>query len=175
MVISPIPITILTTIALLNYYLRVSEVVVSDNATIVDTILNAHDAPEQGSAEYKTKLTAATNNLRKLVPELKEAQQNTIAKHIQASNRPVDGNGKYISNYITFDDLVSALLTPCQTRAQDFYNRFHKGEGFLTAVETMEMSLASMELSPTKWDPEQVNTFERFLQHAVHQIHNTHK
>ena len=147
----------------------------ADNATIIDTILNAPDAPIQGSVEYKAKLTAATNNLRKLIPELKEAQQNTIAKHVQASNRPIDGNGKYISNYVAYEELVSALLNPCQTRAQGFYYRFHKGEGFLPAIETMEMSLASMQLAPQKWDQEHVNTFERFLQHAVHQIHNTHK
>ena len=152
-----------------------SEVVESDNATIIDTILNTANPPVRGSAEYKAKLTAATNNIRKLIPELKDAQQNTIAKHVQASNRPIDGNGKYISNYVTYDDLVVALLTPCQTRAQGFYTRFHKGEGFLHAIETMEMSLASMELPPKKWDHEDVNTFERFLQHAVHQIHHTHK
>ena len=147
----------------------------ADNATIVDTIRNSANAPQEGTQEFKAKITAATNNIRKLMPELKEAVQNQIIKHVQASNRPVDGNGRYVSNYVTYDDIVSALLTPCQTRAQGFYNRFHKGEGFLTAVETMEMSLASMDLAPKKWEPEDVNTFERFLQHTVHQIHHTHK
>ena len=130
--------------------------------------------PLKGTPEYNQKVTEATNNIRKLLPELKNTVQNEIIKHLQASNRPVDGNGRFISNYVAYDDISSALLTPCQTRVQNYYARFYKGEGFLSALETMQMSLASMELPPKQWDPTEVNTFERFLQHAVHQIHNTH-
>ena len=144
-----------------------------DNATIVDTILNADGAPAKDSPEYRAKLTDATNKIRQLVPELKNAVQNQIINHIQASNRPVDGNGKYVSNYVAYDDIVYALLTPCQERVKTFYSRFHQGEGFLTAADTMRASLTSLELEPKQWDIIEVNTFERFLQNAVYLINNT--
>ena len=145
----------------------------ADDATIEDAILNAANPPARGTPEFNKKVTEITNNLRKLIPELKNTVQNEIVKHIQASNRPTEGNGRFVSNFVTFDDLMPALLTPCQSRAQAFYARFYKGEGFLPALETMEMSLASMELEPKQYESHQVNTFERFLQHAVHQIHHT--
>lgn len=107
------------------------------------------------------------------MPELKDLAQNQIINHIQASNRPVDGNGACMSNFVALDDISSALLNPCLERAKGFYTRFHNGEGFLLEAETMQMSLASLELPPKEWEAPEINTFERFLQHAVQRISNT--
>ena len=87
-----------------------------DDATIIDTILNAADAPKKDSPEFRKKVTEVTNNLRQLLPELKEEPQQVIIDHLQASNRPVDGNGQYISNFVAYEDLMTTLLEPCRPR-----------------------------------------------------------
>ena len=54
-----------------------------------------------------------------------------------------------------------------------FYHSFYRAEGFLLSVDTMKMSLAAMDLEPKEWDVYEINTFERFLQYAVHLLDNT--
>ena len=88
----------------------------SDNANIIDTIVNAPDAPTRGSPEFREKVTEATNNMRKLLPELKNESQTAIIDHVQASNRPVDGNGQYVSNFVAIDDIALSVLPPALER-----------------------------------------------------------
>ena len=90
----------------------------TDNTTILDAIKASFRSRDSNSQEFKDKVTEATNNIRKLIPELKEAAQNTIIDHIQASNRPVDGNGQFISNFVPIDDIYTSLLIPNQIRIQ---------------------------------------------------------
>ena len=118
-------------------------------------------------------MTEETNKIRKLIPELHEAAQQTIVDHVQSSNRPVEGNLQYISNYISYEDLETAIHTPCQTLIRTFYSRFYRADGFIIALPQMESSLSSMELQPRFWESVHVNSFERFLQHAVYVIRNT--
>ena len=89
-----------------------------DDATIVDHIANAFDAPKRGTPEFNKAVTDATNVIRKLVPELKEAPQHAIIQHLQASNRPVDGNGQFVSNFVAYEEIAESILASCQNRVQ---------------------------------------------------------
>ena len=118
-------------------------------------------------------MTAETNKVRRVVPELHEASQQEIVDHVQSSNRPVEGNLQYISNYVSYEDLETAIHTPAQPLIKTFYSRFYRADGFIIALSQMENSLRSMELEAKFWDSVEVNSFERFLQHAVYVIRNT--
>ena len=118
-------------------------------------------------------MTEETNKLRRIIPELHEAVTQVIVDHVQSSNRPTEGNLQYISNYVSYEDLETAIHTPCQTLIKSFFLRFYRADGFLIALPQMESSLKSMELEPRFWESVEVNSFERFLQHAVYVIRNT--
>ena len=108
-----------------------------------------------------------------MIPDLHEASQQEILAHVQASNRPEIGNKQFISNFVAYDDLESAIHTPCQPRIKGFYNRFYRADEFIVAIDTIDNSLASMELPPKDVEPMQINSFEKFLQKAAFLIHNT--
>ena len=111
--------------------------------------------------------------MRRLLPELHEASQQEILDHVQASNRPESGNGQFVSNFVSFDDLETAIHTSCQTQVKAFYNRFYRGDEFIVAINTIMASLASMELEPVHWEENQINSFEKFLQTAAYLLQNT--
>ena len=156
----------------LTFKFSVSRIQSSDDATIVDMIKNAPNAPPEGSREFKTLITKETNKVRKVVPELHEAVQQVILDHPQSSNKPELGNRQFVSNFVVYDDIEAAIHTPCQDRIKYFFTRFYRADGFIVAAEEINRSLGAMELGPEDIDPVNVNSFERFLQKMAFLINN---
>ena len=142
----------------------VSKVQYQDDVNIVDMTRNAPDAPKPGSRAYKDLITAETNKVRKVVPELHEAAQQVILEHPQASNKPEIGNKQFVANFVVYEDIEAAIHTPCQTRIKAYYTRFYRADGFLLAMDQVHRSLQAMELEPEDIEPKYINSFEKFLQ-----------
>ena len=150
----------------------VSKIQYNDDATILDMIKNSPNAPSPGTKEFKDLVTKETNKVRKVVPELHDAVQNVIMNHPQASNKPDLGNKQFISNFVTFEDLESAIHMPCQERIKFFFQRFYRADGFIVAAEQIHRSLQAMEIQPEDLEPTEINSFEKFLQKTAFLLNN---